>query len=85
MSLKNHHISREVVTLKTLTIVDPADSEFQKPYKAHREKQSMEMLKTLNWKRMKLILKLRVMADFSKVLYIAKDPTNYESQGIETM
>lgn len=31
--LKNHHISREVVTLITLTLVDPADPAFQNPTK----------------------------------------------------
>ena len=31
--LKNHHISREVVSLITLTLIDPADPAFQNPTK----------------------------------------------------
>ncbi len=40
--LKNHHISREVVTLITLTLVDPADPAFQNPTKRVGKKYMQE-------------------------------------------
>lgn len=40
--LKKHHISREVVTLITLTLVDPADPAFQNPTKRIGKKYSKE-------------------------------------------
>jgi carbamate kinase len=40
--LKKHHISREVVTLITLTLVDPADPAFQNPTKRVGKKYTQE-------------------------------------------
>jgi carbamate kinase len=40
--LKNHHISREVVSLITLTLVDPADPAFQNPTKRVGKRYSKE-------------------------------------------